>query len=55
MVRLDANGRVAAYIEPVAGDGWSTRGTFRGDGVAFTAAKGAVIPRCRSGTRKTGQ
>src|SRR5262249_20700840 len=30
-VRIDANGRVAAYGDAATGDGWSNRGTFAGD------------------------
>jgi hypothetical protein len=42
-VRVDANGRVAAYAEPVVGDGWSNRPTFTGDAEAFMAAKRAGV------------
>jgi len=41
-VRVDANGRVVAE-NPVADDGWSTRGTFVGDAEAFMAAKRAGV------------
>ena len=42
-VLVDAAGRVAAYAEPVVGDGWSNRGTFAGDAEAFMAAKSAGV------------
>ena len=42
-VRVDARGRVAAYADAEAGDGWSTRGTFTGDAQAFLAAKRAAV------------
>jgi len=41
-VRVDADGRVVAE-NPVADDGWSTRGTFSGDAEAFMAAKRAGV------------
>jgi hypothetical protein len=41
-VRVDANGRVVAE-NPVADDGWSTRGTFSGDTEALMAAKRAGV------------
>ena len=42
-IRVDANGRVAGYAEPVSGDGWSHRGTFTGDAEVFMAAKRAAV------------
>jgi hypothetical protein len=42
-VRLDANGRVAGYVEPVTGDGWSNRRTFAVGAEAFMTAKRAGI------------
>ena len=40
VVRVNSNGRVAAYAELVAGDGWSNRGTFTGDAEAIRAGFG---------------
>jgi hypothetical protein len=40
--RVDAYGRVVAE-NPVADDGWSSRGTFAGDAEAFMAAKRAGV------------
>jgi hypothetical protein len=41
-VRVDARGRVVAE-NPVADDGWSTRGAFTGDAEAFLAAERAGV------------